>query len=100
MVASVKPRAKSARGTKRWKRCSPGCVGWFRNGETLRIERCDARRRFIDDIEAEAFVRSTRPARNLFCVACDDAFTATGPFSRSASDPQLCTDCYVNGPDQ
>lgn len=38
------------------KRCDPGCAGWFVNGESGMIERCDECKRFVDDDAAIAHV--------------------------------------------
>lgn len=89
--------------------CSDGCSGWFRNSESLRIERCDACARFPDDVAAEDFVRAnglgaesvTRfiPGRRQrgHCLDCREAFETSGPAGRSSADSELCSYCYVNG---
>lgn len=86
--------------------CSPGCPGWFRNSETLRIERCDECARFDDDTGAEDYVRANDlgeesreglPGDLDHCLDCGGLFYESGSASRSASDTELCSYCYTNG---
>lgn len=37
------------RAQRRWRRCDPGCPGWFQNTETGIVEACDACGRFRTD---------------------------------------------------
>lgn len=72
--------------------CDDGCLGWFRNDETGRIERCDTCARFDDDAAALAHVL----ACHLPEGGCDDCGVAHDEL-HAEDCPRVAGQVYVDG---